>query len=147
MPCASFAEERELAKQASTPSRHALAPDHRGRGLVPRDGVRYGEYSKAYGCDAILQLIDRMDLDEEERMMREMIDARTAQAALAQRHAKFLKRLASCNPSTRDAHGHRLNDPRAMILEAVPSSPRTFVRCPARRGRFATSDLNDLYDA
>ena len=110
---------------------------------------RYGEYFEGgMGADAILQLIERMDLDEEERVMREMIDAKDGRKPLsAQRHAKFLKRLAIVQSfNRRDAHGHRLNDPRAMILEAVPVIPpdlRPMVQLDG--GRFATSDLNDLY--
>jgi DNA-directed RNA polymerase subunit beta' len=110
---------------------------------------RYGDYFEGgMGADAILQLIDRMDLDEEERMMREMIDAKDGRKPLsAQRHAKFLKRLAIVQSfNRRDDQGRRLNDPRAMILEAVPVIPpdlRPMVQLDG--GRFATSDLNDLY--
>ncbi len=110
---------------------------------------RYGEYFEGgMGADAILQLIERMNLDDEEKIMREMIDAKDGRKPLsAQRHAKFLKRLAIVQSfNRRDDHGHRLNDPRAMILEAVPVIPpdlRPMVQLDG--GRFATSDLNDLY--
>ena len=46
----------------------------------------------------------------------------------------------------RDEHGRRVNDPRAMILDVVPVIPpelRPMVQLDG--GRFATSDLNDLY--
>ena len=46
----------------------------------------------------------------------------------------------------RDDHGRRVNDPRAMILDSVPVIPpelRPMVQLDG--GRFATSDLNDLY--
>ena len=46
----------------------------------------------------------------------------------------------------RDDHGRRVNDPRAMILDVVPVIPpelRPMVQLDG--GRFATSDLNDLY--
>ncbi|MBA2751990.1 MAG: DNA-directed RNA polymerase subunit beta', partial [Actinobacteria bacterium] len=46
----------------------------------------------------------------------------------------------------RDENGRRANDPRAMILDAVPVIPpelRPMVQLDG--GRFATSDLNDLY--
>ncbi|MEQ1701850.1 MAG: DNA-directed RNA polymerase subunit beta', partial [Ilumatobacteraceae bacterium] len=46
----------------------------------------------------------------------------------------------------RDEHGRRLNDPKAMILDVVPVIPpelRPMVQLDG--GRFATSDLNDLY--
>jgi DNA-directed RNA polymerase subunit beta' len=145
-----FAEERELAKQAfdtfeGLHSRQIIEDEVLYREME----FRYGEYFEGgMGADAILQLIDRMDLDEEERLMREMIDAKDGRKPLsAQRHAKFLKRLAIVQSfNRRDAHGHRLNDPRAMILEAVPVIPpdlRPMVQLDG--GRFATSDLNDLY--
>jgi DNA-directed RNA polymerase subunit beta' len=145
-----FAEERELAKQAfdtfeGLHSRQIIEDEVLYREME----FRYGEYFEGgMGADAILQLIDRMDLDEEERMMREMIDAKDGRKPLsAQRHAKFLKRLAIVQSfNRRDDQGRRLNDPRAMILEAVPVIPpdlRPMVQLDG--GRFATSDLNDLY--
>ena len=145
-----FAEERELAKQAfdtfeGLHSRQIIEDEV----LYREMDFRYGEYFEGgMGADAILQLIDRMDLDEEEKVMREMIDAKDGRKPLsAQRHAKFLKRLAIVQSfNRRDDQGRRLNDPRAMILEAVPVIPpdlRPMVQLDG--GRFATSDLNDLY--
>ncbi len=145
-----FAEERELAKQAfdtfeGLHSRQIIEDEVLYREME----FRYGEYFEGgMGADAILQLIDRMDLDDEEKVMREMIDAKDGRKPLsAQRHAKFLKRLAIVQSfNRRDDQGRRLNDPRAMILEAVPVIPpdlRPMVQLDG--GRFATSDLNDLY--
>ena len=145
-----FAEERELAKQAfdtfeGLHSRQIIEDEV----LYREMDFRYGEYFEGgMGADAILQLIDRMDLDDEEKVMREMIDAKDGRKPLsAQRHAKFLKRLAIVQSfNRRDVQGRRLNDPRAMILEAVPVIPpdlRPMVQLDG--GRFATSDLNDLY--
>jgi DNA-directed RNA polymerase subunit beta' len=145
-----FAEERELAKQAfdtfeGLHSRQIIEDEV----LYREMDFRYGEYFEGgMGADAILQLIDRMDLDMEEKVMREMIDAKDGRKPLsAQRHAKFLKRLAIVQSfNRRDDQGRRLNDPRAMILEAVPVIPpdlRPMVQLDG--GRFATSDLNDLY--
>jgi DNA-directed RNA polymerase subunit beta' len=145
-----FSEERELARQAfdtfeGLHSRQIIEDEV----LYREMDFRYGEYFEGgMGANAILQLIDRMDLDEEERVMREMIDAKDGRKPLsAQRHAKFLKRLAIVQSfNRRDDQGRRLNDPRAMILEAVPVIPpdlRPMVQLDG--GRFATSDLNDLY--
>jgi DNA-directed RNA polymerase subunit beta' len=145
-----FAEERELARQAfdtfeALHSRQIVEDEVLYREME----FRYGDYFEGgMGADAIMQLIDRMDLDEEERVMREMIDAKDGRKPLsAQRHAKFLKRLAIVQSfNRRDDQGRRLNDPRAMILEAVPVIPpdlRPMVQLDG--GRFATSDLNDLY--
>ena len=147
---ARYADERDLAQRAfeTFEGLHSLQIIE-DEVLYREIEFRYGEYFEGgMGADAIIQLINRMDLDEEERVMREMIDAKDGRKPLsAQRHAKFLKRLAIVQSfNRRDSHGHRLNDPSAMILEAVPVIPpdlRPMVQLDG--GRFATSDLNDLY--
>ncbi len=111
--------------------------------------VRYEDYFEGgMGAEAIQQLIDRIDLDAEEVKLREMIDATDGRRPLsAQRRQKVIKRLKIVTAfNRRDDHGRRVNDPRAMILEAVPVIPpdlRPMVQLDG--GRFATSDLNDLY--
>ncbi len=111
---------------------------------------RYGDYFEGgTGADAIKALIDRIDFDEEEIKLREAIDVSTSgrKPLSAQRKQKAIKRLkivASFNQ--RDEHQRRLNDPKAMILDVVPVIPpelRPMVQLDG--GRFATSDLNDLY--
>jgi DNA-directed RNA polymerase subunit beta' len=111
---------------------------------------RYGDYFEGgTGADAIKSLIDRIDFDEEEQKLRDAIDPGDSgrKPLSAQRKQKAIKRLkivASFN--RRDEHGRRLNDPKAMILDAVPVIPpdlRPMVQLDG--GRFATSDLNDLY--
>ena len=112
---------------------------------------KYGDYFEGgTGADAIKQLIDRIDFDEEEIKLREAIEPgpdSTRKALSAQRRQKAIKRLkivASFN--RRDEHGRRINDPKAMILDVVPVIPpelRPMVQLDG--GRFATSDLNDLY--
>jgi DNA-directed RNA polymerase subunit beta' len=110
---------------------------------------KYGDYFEGgTGADAIKQLIDRIDFDEEEIKLRGAIDPQEGQKPLsAQRKQKAIKRLkivASFN--RRDEHGRRINDPKAMILDVVPVIPpelRPMVQLDG--GRFATSDLNDLY--
>ena len=110
---------------------------------------RFGEYFEGgMGADAIKQLIDRLDLDEEEIKLRDLIDPPDGGKPLsAQRKQKAIKRLkivAAFN--RRNEQGNRINDPRAMILDVVPVIPpelRPMVQLDG--GRFATSDLNDLY--
>ena len=110
---------------------------------------KYGDYFEGgTGADAIKQLIDRIDFDEEEEKLRAAIDPQEGQKPLsAQRKQKAIKRLkivASFN--RRDEHERRINDPKAMILDVVPVIPpelRPMVQLDG--GRFATSDLNDLY--
>ena len=111
--------------------------------------VRFDEYFEGgMGAEYILKLIDRIDLDAEEIKLRDMIDAKDGRRPLsAQRRQKTIKRLKIVTAfNRRDGHGRRINDPRAMILEAVPVIPpdlRPMVQLDG--GRFATSDLNDLY--
>jgi DNA-directed RNA polymerase subunit beta' len=110
---------------------------------------RYGDYFEGgMGADAIARLIDRIDLDEEEVKLRDLIDPPEGQRPLsAQRKQKAIKRLKIVSAfNRRDEHERRVNDPRAMILDVVPVIPpelRPMVQLDG--GRFATSDLNDLY--
>ena len=110
---------------------------------------RWGEYFEGgMGAAALANLIDRIDFDNEEVKLRAMIDPPEGQKPLsAQRKQKAIKRLkivAAFN--RRDEHGRRVNEPGAMILDVVPVIPpelRPMVQLDG--GRFATSDLNDLY--
>ncbi|HSL56536.1 MAG TPA: DNA-directed RNA polymerase subunit beta', partial [Acidimicrobiales bacterium] len=110
---------------------------------------RYGDYFEGgMGAEWIKQLIDRIDLDEEEVKLRAAIDPQDGQRPLsAQRKQKAIKRLKIVTAfNRRDDNGKRVNDPRAMILDVVPVIPpelRPMVQLDG--GRFATSDLNDLY--
>ncbi len=110
---------------------------------------RWGDYFEGgMGADAIARLVEHLDFDEEEVLLRAQIDPPEGVKGLsAQRKQKAIKRLkivAAFN--RRDEHGRRINDPRAMILDVVPVIPpelRPMVQLDG--GRFATSDLNDLY--
>ncbi|MDQ3148298.1 MAG: DNA-directed RNA polymerase subunit beta', partial [Actinomycetota bacterium] len=110
---------------------------------------RYGElFEGSMGAEAIARLLHRIDLDEEEQKLRGAIDPQEGQRPLsAQRKQKAIKRLKIVSAfNRRDEHGRRVNDPRAMILDVVPVIPpdlRPMVQLDG--GRFATSDLNDLY--
>ncbi|MGB3734487.1 MAG: DNA-directed RNA polymerase subunit beta', partial [Ilumatobacter sp.] len=110
---------------------------------------KYGEYFEGgTGAEAIKQLIDRIDFDEEEVKLRNAIDPQEGQKPLsAQRKQKAIKRLKIVTSfNRRDDNERRINDPKAMILDAVPVIPpelRPMVQLDG--GRFATSDLNDLY--
>ena len=110
---------------------------------------RYGDYFRGgMGAEAIAQLIGEIDFDEEEIKLREAIDPVDGRRPLSvQRKQKAIKRLKIVTAfNRRDDNGRRANDPRAMILDAVPVIPpelRPMVQLDG--GRFATSDLNDLY--
>ncbi len=145
-----FDSEIELADRAfdefkSLHSRKILEDEMLWRELR----IRYEEYFEGgMGAETISQLIDRIDLDAEEIKLREMIDAADGRKPLsAQRRQKVIKRLKIVTAfNRRDDNGNRVNDPRAMILDVVPVIPpdlRPMVQLDG--GRFATSDLNDLY--
>ena len=111
---------------------------------------RYGDYFEGgTGADSIKALIDRIDFDVEEVRLREAIDPPEGgrKPLSAQRRQKAIKRLKIVTSfNKRDEKGNRVNDPKAMILDVVPVIPpelRPMVQLDG--GRFATSDLNDLY--
>ncbi|MDA8313244.1 MAG: DNA-directed RNA polymerase subunit beta' [Actinomycetota bacterium] len=143
-------DEIELAKRALDELRGLHARKIIEDELLWRElQLRYSDYFEGgMGAEAIQRLIDRIDFDAEEVKLREMIDAADGRRPLsAQRRQKVIKRLKIVTAfNRRDEHGRRVNDPRAMILEAVPVIPpdlRPMVQLDG--GRFATSDLNDLY--
>jgi DNA-directed RNA polymerase subunit beta' len=98
---------------------------------------RYGDYYVGgMGAEAIKELIARLDLEAEIESLREDLEARSQQ-----RRQRAMKRLKVVTPFMEGR-----NDARDMILEAVPVIPpdlRPMVQLDG--GRFATSDLNDLY--
>src|SRR6202522_1786509 len=110
---------------------------------------RYGDFFRGgMGAEAIASLISEIDFDEEEIKLRDAIDPSDGRRPLSvQRRQKAIKRLKIVSAfNRRDEHGRRANAPRAMILDAVPVIPpelRPMVQLDG--GRFATSDLNDLY--
>ncbi|GIH12239.1 DNA-directed RNA polymerase subunit beta' [Rugosimonospora africana] len=98
---------------------------------------RFGEYfSGAMGAEAIKALIENMDLDAEAEDLRE-----TIRSGKGQRKIRALKRLKVVA-----AFLNTTNSPLGMVLDCVPVIPpdlRPMVQLDG--GRFATSDLNDLY--
>lgn len=98
---------------------------------------RYGEYfAGSMGAEAIKKLLETFDIDAEAESLRETIRSGKGQKKL--RALKRLKVVAAFQQSG--------NSPLGMVLDAVPVIPpelRPMVQLDG--GRFATSDLNDLY--
>ena len=93
------------------------------------------------GAEAVYDLLSRLDLDKESYELRDKANSETAQ----QRKQEALKRLQVFE-AFREANKHMENRPEWMIVRIVPVIPpelRPLV--PLDGGRFATSDLNDLY--
>src|ERR1044072_2872071 len=109
------------------------------RELKERFGSPYGfgEYFRGgMGAEAIRDLLQQVDLEAEATERGEMV--RTAKGQKQARAVKRLKVVAAFISSG--------NRPEQMVLEAVPVIPpelRPMVQLDG--GRFATSDLNDLY--
>ena len=98
---------------------------------------KYGyAFEAGMGAEAIKKLLFDIDLDRDIETLRE--ELRTVQG---QRRNRAIKRL-----EVLDAFRQSNNDPSWMILDALPVIPpdlRPMVQLDG--GRFATSDLNDLY--
>ncbi|AQA01807.1 DNA-directed RNA polymerase subunit beta' [Mycobacterium sp. MS1601] len=98
---------------------------------------RYGEYfTGAMGAESIQKLIEVFDIDAEAESLRDTIKNGKGQKKL--RALKRLKVVAAFQTNR--------NSPMGMVLNAVPVIPpelRPMVQLDG--GRFATSDLNDLY--
>ena len=98
----------------------------------------YGdEFDAKMGAEGILELLEQLDLEEEAATLRTEINETRSETKIK----KFSKRLKLI-----EAFLNSKNDPRWMILQTLPVLPpdlRPLV--PLEGGRFATSDLNDLY--
>ena len=93
------------------------------------------------GAEALIELLARLDLDQLSYDLRHKANTETSQ----QRKQEALKRLQVVE-AFRDANSRIENRPEWMIVKVVPVIPpelRPLV--PLDGGRFATSDLNDLY--
>jgi len=93
------------------------------------------------GAEALFDLLERLDLDKVSYDLRHKANTETSQ----QRKQEALKRL-QVYEAFRDARTRSENRPGWMIMKIVPVIPpelRPLV--PLDGGRFATSDLNDLY--
>ncbi|MFV8394801.1 DNA-directed RNA polymerase subunit beta' [Corynebacterium hindlerae] len=98
---------------------------------------RYEDYfTGGMGAEAIQELIRGFDLDAEAEELREIINN-----GKGQKKMRALKRLKVVAAFQRSG-----NDPAGMVLDCIPVIPpelRPMVQLDG--GRFATSDLNDLY--
>ncbi|WP_026702405.1 DNA-directed RNA polymerase subunit beta' [Salibacterium aidingense] len=100
----------------------------------------YDKYGRSFtakmGAEAIRKILQDIDLDKEVKMLKDELE--TAQG---QRRTRAIKRL-----EVLESFRHSGNHPAWMILDVLPIIPpeiRPMVQLDG--GRFATSDLNDLY--
>ncbi|QMU66710.1 MAG: DNA-directed RNA polymerase subunit beta' [Flavobacteriaceae bacterium] len=93
------------------------------------------------GAECLIELLARIDLDALSFELRHKANTETSK----QRKTEALKRL-NVVEAFRDANKNKENKPEWMIMKVIPVIPpelRPLV--PLDGGRFATSDLNDLY--
>lgn len=99
--------------------------------------AQYGQgFQAAMGAEAVKQLLDQVDLDKEVAELKE--ELKTAQG---QKRTRAIRRL-----DILEAFRASGNEPSWMVMDVVPVIPpdlRPMVQLEG--GRFATSDLNDLY--
>ena len=109
------------------------------RELKDRFGSSYGfgvYFRGGMGAESIRDLLKDLDLNAEAASLRE-----TIRTSKGQKQARAIKRLKVVNAFIKSE-----NKPEWMVLDAVPVIPpelRPMVQLDG--GRFATSDLNDLY--
>ena len=96
----------------------------------------FGNFRVGMGAESVLELLQNIDLERESKELKEQL-----RESSGQKRAKIIKRLEVV-----EAFRHSGNKPEWMILNVVPVIPpdiRPMVQLDG--GRFATSDLNDLY--
>jgi DNA-directed RNA polymerase subunit beta' len=94
------------------------------------------------GGEAIKELLKRVDADKEYAYAKEELKTETSQV----KKAELLKRLRVLDAFRKKENNEFLNEPSWMVLDVIPVIPpdlRPLI--PLDGGRFATSDLNDLY--
>ncbi|MFO8332838.1 DNA-directed RNA polymerase subunit beta' [Staphylococcus aureus] len=95
-----------------------------------------GQFVAKMGAEGIKDLLEEIDLDEELKLLRDELESATGQ-----RLTRAIKRLEVV-----ESFRNSVNKPSWMILDVLPIIPpeiRPMVQLDG--GRFATSDLNDLY--
>lgn len=95
-----------------------------------------GQFVAKMGAEGIKNLLEEIDLDEELKLLRDELESATGQ-----RLTRAIKRLEVV-----ESFRNSCNKPSWMILDVLPIIPpeiRPMVQLDG--GRFATSDLNDLY--
>ncbi len=100
------------------------------------DKYGYGAFRVGMGAEAIKELLEAIDLEKDSEELRKGL-----KDATGQKRARIIKRLEVV-----DAFRNSGNRPEWMIMTVIPVIPpdiRPMVQLDG--GRFATSDLNDLY--
>ena len=100
------------------------------------DQYGYGSFRAGMGAEAVQELLKAIDLEKDSEELKSEL-----KEASGQKRARLIKRLEVV-----EAFRNSGNRPEWMILDAIPVMPadiRPMVQLDG--GRFATSDINDLY--
>ena len=122
---------------------HELISDARYREVEAKCGK--GSFRAAMGAEAVKEMLQALDLDKISQELKaeiaELVEKERDRDTEGQKRARAVKRLEVV-----EAFRASGNKPEWMILDVVPVIPpdlRPMVQLDG--GRFATSDLNDLY--
>ena len=134
--------ERVLYFESYIVTDPGMTPLEKGDILTEEEWVetyeQYGDdFDSGMGAEAVQKLLQEIDIDDEIRIIREEIPQTNSETKL-KKLSKRLKLLEAFKDSG--------NKPEWMIMDVLPVLPpdlRPLV--PLEGGRFATSDLNDLY--
>ncbi len=132
-----IADKEEIDALALPLKEREMITDERYRQLKQEFPGKFNEEVARMGAEAIKILLDKVNVDDLAEEMRAKMRTETSQ----QKKLKYSKRLKVVDSFRKSG-----NKPSWMILDVIPVIPpelRPLV--PLDGGRFATSDLNDLY--
>ena len=131
-----YFETHVVVEPGLTPlKRHQLLSEDQYQSAIDEFGEQ--AFEAMIGAEAIKEMLSRIDLDKEREFLRTELKETASEA----KRKKYVKRLKLV-----EAFVESGSRPEWMILDVVPVIPpelRPLV--PLDGGRFATSDLNDLY--
>jgi len=132
-----IADKEEIDALGLPLKERELLTDERYRQLKQEFPGKFNEEVARMGAEAVKFLLHKIDVDSLSEEMRQKMRTETSQ----QKKLKYSKRLKVVDSFRKSG-----NKPEWMILDVIPVIPpelRPLV--PLDGGRFATSDLNDLY--
>jgi DNA-directed RNA polymerase subunit beta' len=131
-----YFETHVVVEPGLTPlKRHQLLSEDQYQNAIDEFGEQ--SFEAMIGAEALKEMLSRIDLEKEKEFLRQELKDTTSEA----KRKKYVKRLKLV-----EAFIESGSRPEWMILDVVPVIPpelRPLV--PLDGGRFATSDLNDLY--
>ncbi len=132
-------------RAATNVSQYDLIPDSKYRTIMQMDEQTRGSFRAGIGAEAVKEMLMALDLDELAESLKkeiaELVEKERDKDTEGQKRTHAVKRLEVV-----EAFRQSKNRPEWMILDVIPVIPpdlRPMV--PLDGGRYATSDINDLY--